>query len=118
MANEDKERFKMSLPVKLNQKELADKGELLANANNRYCEVEAEKKRANESFKEQLDECRQQMNKLANEIENGEENRMVVVTWIEDLDHNQKTLVRQDTGEVVKGPIALTSEERQQQLLS
>lgn len=116
MAN-DKDH-KRSLMVRLSQRELLEQADLQAAAYQRYVQIEEQKKAANEEFKEQLDDQRKTMARHAHIVLTEEEPRMVLCRWIEDLDHNTKTLVRQDTGEVVEGPIAIPTEERQQSLLS
>jgi len=114
MAIESVDRM---LPVKLSPPEIEAKGKALAHAYDSYRDVEARKKSANEAFKEELDGWRREMGVLTRQIETERESRVVHCRWVDDLDHNVRRLIRQDTGEIVDEQ-TIPSEERQQSLLS
>ena len=89
------------LPVRLTTGVLEERGRMLAEKCDRYGKIEAEKKEANAAFKEELDECRQEMSQLARVVSAKHEQRPVMCRWSYDYQRGQKTLIRRDTGEVV-----------------
>ena len=105
------------LRVRLLEPEINDKAQLLAAEYDDYCKVEEEKKSANAEFKERLDDHRKEMGRLKQQIMTRSEPRPVRCKWVNDLDHNEKHLVRSDTGEVIETQ-TIQAEERQQSLLS
>lgn len=113
----DRESEKRMLMCRLSDDELMDRGREQADTYKAYCRVEAEKKDANEDFKDRLDSARKEMARLSTICKSGYESRAVECRWIYDYDHNVKRCVRQDTGEVVE-EMAIPSTERQTQLLS
>lgn len=99
MSTEGEKRM---LFVALTEAELIDRGELLSEACKAYEGIEAEKKSANEDFKESLDELKRERLRLAHIVKTKQEPRLVLVRWIYDYEHAVKRAVRQDTGEVVE----------------
>lgn len=109
---------KRSLPVKLTDEEHIDRGRAQADQYKEYCAVEAKKKADNEVLKERLDAARKEMERLSVICKTGFEPRQVDCRWEFDYASGQKTLIRQDTGEVVEGPVTIPVSERQGNLLS
>jgi hypothetical protein len=113
--NRDSE--KRMLSVKLTNAEHIDRGVEQAETYKAYCRVEAEKKEANEGFKEQLDAGRKELSRLSQICKTGYEQRLIECRWVDDFDHNVRYLIRQDDGQVVDEQ-AIPSSDRQQELLS
>lgn len=90
------------LPVRLTLTELEERGKMLAEECDRYGQIEAEKKAAAAECKERLDDCRQEMTRLAAIVSCKHEQRPVRCQWEYDYAKGVKTLYRRDTGEVVK----------------
>ncbi len=96
------EPFYEELPCALDSQELVLKSKQLAQLLCDQANVELEKKEANATFKEQLDDIDKRMSALALEVRTGREYREVPCTERADYADNRVEIVRMDTGEVVR----------------
>jgi len=103
------------LPVKLTDVEMLERGDQLADLVQRHERVKAEKKRVDAGFNSDLKEIEAEQAGLARAIDTGTEDRLVRCHWVEDLEHNCRRLIRQDTGEEVDVE-ALTPDDLQEDL--
>ncbi len=99
---------KRELPVDLSKAEKLKFGDAMAVAELAIVALQKEMVPLKAEVKEHAEERK----RLAECIDSGTETRDVNCKWIEDLDHNVKRLVRQDTGDTVEEQ-ALTAEERE-----
>ena len=105
------EVVKRELPVELSKAEKLKFGDSMADAELAIVALQKEMQPLKAKVKEHAEERK----RLAECIDSGTEKRDVNCKWIEDLDHNLKRLVRQDTGDTVE-EVSLTAEERQENL--
>ena len=99
-------------PIALTREEKIAYGKQLADLNQSYSEILAERKAANAEFKERLDELEGRIAFMARVLANGEEWRPVDCTWQYDFASNAKMLVRMDSGQTIETK-PITAEERQ-----
>ena len=99
-------------PIALTREEKIAYGKQLADMNENYSEILAERKTANAKFKDRLDELEGRIAFMARVLANGEEWRPVDCTWQYDFASNSKMLVRMDTGQTIETK-PITAEERQ-----
>jgi len=103
------------LPVNFTLAELREISKNLAHECVALEGVEAEKKAANEKFKDRIDGHRNRIKDAAKKINTGQENRLVECGVEKDHAHNLIRFVRLDTMETVEER-AMTKEERQHHL--
>ena len=96
------EPFYEELPCALDSQEMVLKSKQLAQLLCDQSNIELEKKEANASFKEQLDDIDTKMSALALEVRTGREYREVPCTERADYQDNRVEIIRMDTGEVVR----------------
>ena len=100
-----------SLECKLNEKELLERGDRMAEAE---LEIEALKLKRSE-FTRAINTQGSKRAALAHAIDAGIETRLVTCKWIQDFEHNVWRLIRQDTGVEVENR-TMTSGDRQEAL--
>lgn len=105
-----------SLPVKLTQEEVKERGAQHADALIAYEKVEEEKKAAAADYASQLKTLRSNMKRFAEAVKTHEESRAVKCLWQPNFPKKKMELVRQDTGEVVERR-DMAESERQESLL-
>ena len=105
------EVVKRELPVDLSKAEKLKFGDSMAEAELAIVALKKEM----EPLKAEVKDHAEERKRLAECIDSGTEKREVNCKWIEDLDHNVKRLVRQDSGDTVE-EVALTAGERQESL--
>jgi hypothetical protein len=104
------------LPVEFTQDELDEKREQLSSTVLKYDDVEDEKKRIAKGYTEQLQGLRGDMRRLSKDIRRKNENRTVdCVARFHDPTPGMKTIVRLDTGEVVRTE-GMSHDERQENM--
>jgi hypothetical protein len=109
-------RLELTLPVDFTQEELDDRRDRLSSAALRYDAVEEEKKTSNAHFTDQLKALRGEVRSLAKAIRRKKEDRDVpCVARFHDPSPFFKTVIRMDTGEVVRAE-PMTHDERQDNL--
>jgi hypothetical protein len=99
------------LPVKLTEPELLAFGDEMADCEMRIGTLKLKRKELNAKITVQRDERK----RLAKLVDDGTELRKVVCRWVEDVAHQCKRLVRQDTGDVVDTQ-ALTADDLQEDM--
>jgi len=109
-------RIGLQLPCIYNDEELAAKRDELSDTIIAIAEVEDRKSRVAKSFKEELDGLYATSGTLARDIKRRNEERLVdcVVEWNKP-NVGEKTIVRLDTGEMVKIEV-MTDDERQDEI--
>lgn len=90
------------LPCNLNDVDVLDRGQKLANAEHDYGRVDAEKKTANDNFKKSLDAIEGRISELSAAIRDRVETRDVECIIQDDNLRMMKEVVRVDTNEVVE----------------
>lgn len=103
------------LPCKLTTHELLEKGLDLEAALARRDEIEWERKKAADAFKEQLDDQAGKIRELRKCIRTREEERAVTIRITLDYRRGQVIRTREDTGEILSER-AMTATERQQEM--
>lgn len=103
------------LPVDLTPKELHQKGQLTAKGIEELKTIEADKAAATKRFSDSLKDKRSELDKLAHEINTGEEVRPVECWWKQNWRDHSMELYRGDTGDTVYTR-AMTEAERQLEL--
>lgn len=89
------------LPCVLNDQEIKQRGQQLAEMNYKRAQIEDEKKAANSEFKEKIDNLEMQAKTIVQEIRSKSEYRDVPVTEEKDFDVKVCRTIRTDTGEIV-----------------
>ena len=90
------------LPVNLNDRDVLDRGQKLAQAEADYSTIEVEKKDANEGFKKSLEATGSRITDLAAAIRDRVEIQDVEVVIEDDNDRMEHRIIRRDTGETVE----------------
>ena len=103
------------LPVNLNDRDVLDRGQKLAQAEADLTAVELEKKSANEGFKKSLEATGSRIADLAAAIRDRVEIQDVEVVIEDDNDRMEHRVVRRDTGETVE-TYPFTEAEKQKRL--
>lgn len=97
------QKEKVYLPCKLDQDELQERGRSLAAAHTKLKILEQKKKEFNDQIKSQAAGCEADIELLSQQISTGIEHRDVPCFWrMDDPRPGDKTLVREDTFEVVR----------------
>lgn len=100
-ASETKE--KVYLPCKLTEEDLKQRGKQLASSHTSLEVLAQRKKEFNDQIKSQSAGIAAQVALLSQEIQTGIEHKDVVCYWIfDDPQPGDKTLIREDTGEIVR----------------
>lgn len=110
-ATDDRDTVMKDLPVKLTGEDLE---RMAAHQSETEIKIEGLKDERKDLNKE-IGDLEKHRNKLAHCVDSGEEERQVECHWIEDLDHNVRRLIRQDSGDVVDEQ-TMTAAERQEGL--
>jgi hypothetical protein len=109
-------RLTLRLYSEFSQQELDDKRDRISGAMLEYDDVEAEKKESNKEFSEAMKGLRGEMRSLAKAIKRrGEDRDIDCLAKFHDPQIGFKTIVRLDTGEIVKTE-PMTDDERQDNL--
>ncbi len=109
-------RLTLSLRCEFTSEELDSKGQALSATMLRYDEVEEEKKAATATYREQLSDLRGEMRRLSKQIKTkGEDRPVECLAKFHSPNVGEKTIVRLDTGEVVRIE-PMTDDERQENL--
>ena len=103
------------LPVNLNDRDVLDRGQKLAQAEADYRTVEREKKEANEGFKSSLEAVDSRIADLSAAIRDRIEIQDVEVVIEDDSDRMEHCVIRRDTGETVE-KYPFTEQEKQKRL--
>ena len=103
------------LPVFLNERDVLDRGQKLAQAEYDYSAIEADKKSANEDFKKSLEATESRIANLSAAIRERVEIQDVEVVIEDDGDRLEHRIVRRDTGETVE-TYPFTEQEKQKRL--
>ena len=106
-----------NLVVLLTAEEVADRAAKLAQVVGEMERLREEKQEFNASFKERMEPLINQHSELARAVRYRQELRDVPVDEVADFATGQVSVVRQDTGEVVRETRPLTPEERQGRLM-
>ena len=104
------------LLCKLDDQDILIRGQQLANAEKEYADIEAEKKTANQHFKDSMDAIGGRIYTLSAAIRDREEIRDVEVIVQDDNLMLKHRVVRLDTGEIVES-YDFTEKERQGTLI-
>ena len=91
----------MILPVKLQDKEIKERGETLAELLRSIGEKEADKAMAAKEASNEIKKLEAEVGVVADAIRTGQEDREVEIERRPDYDRNVVEIVRVDTGEVV-----------------
>jgi len=105
----------VSLPCPMTPEEHRLKGIALANANQEKARIEAEKKLANEGFKERLSAIDSRIGELRHEVISGCEHRPTEVREVRRYQTHMVDTIRLDTGETIRSR-PMTVSERQEVL--
>lgn len=89
------------LSVKLNDKELRERGEQLAKCDNEIRDVEQDRAAYSSKCNKRIKELKADQTRLCNAVDSGSELRLVDCHWHDDLTKNERFLTRDDTGEEV-----------------
>jgi len=108
-SNGQAQTVQRELPVQLSEGELLKAGDRMADIELEIDGLKDDRKELNRQIKDR----EKDRNDLAKKIDLGTEGRLVDCHWLEDLNQNVKTLVRDDTGEVVD-TVAMTAADRQE----
>jgi hypothetical protein len=100
-----------TLPVVLSNREIQSFGEEQSKALLNVCDLKAQRSELNKEIKP----LETRINALAEIIDTGIEEREVNCAWLFDYVSSHKTLIREDTGEVLEEK-ALTETELQQEM--
>jgi hypothetical protein len=110
-------KLSLQLPCQYSDDELAEKRDRLSDVIIAIGETEFRKTTAAKAFKEELDGLYSESGKLAHQIKDREETRMVdCVCEMNKPQVGEKTTVRLDTGEMLKVEV-MTDEERQEEIV-
>lgn len=108
-------RYTELLPVKLTEKELADRAKKAASYRAQITDFETAKKAAADHWKAKIELAENERDNLLDAIADGVEDREVEVVESFDFRRGEVTVIRADTGEKIKER-AMTSAERQPSL--
>ncbi len=92
---------KRTLPVKLTNEEIQDKGRLVAAKSIELGRLEIEKKASMAVLTEQIKQVKAQVVELSAQIDSGEELRSVMCERTKDTRKGEEIVVRNDTGAVI-----------------
>lgn len=104
--------FTRTLPVRLTERELLDRGESLALERFARNHCDAQRKAAAAGFKEQLEVFEAEIDRLAGIVREKAEPRPVACRNVRDMNRGVIEVVRTDTGEIVESRV-MTEMERQ-----
>lgn len=104
--------FERTLPVRLTQEELIERGWLLGEQRREQRSIEAEKKSANDDFKIRLETCGEESDRLARIVRDKAEPRPVQCYEKRDYKRGVVEVWRTDTGELVDSRV-MSEHERQ-----
>ena len=90
------------LPVFLNDRDVLDRGQKLAQAEHDLTAVELDKKSANDNFKKSLEAVATRIADLSAAIRERVETQDVEVVTEDDNDRMEHRIIRRDTGETVE----------------
>ncbi len=111
-------RLTLSLRCEFTSEELQEKGEELSAIVLRYEEVDEERKTVSQTYREQLSDLRSDRKRLSSLIrKKGEDRPVECIAKFHDPHVGEKTIVRLDTGEIVRIE-PMTDEERQDNLFA
>lgn len=105
-----------TLPVKLTDSQILERGQQLARVHLQLADEEVEKEAINDLHKERVGALEAEASVLARAIRAGQEDREVQVEEQEDLEAREVRTVRLDTGEIVHRQ-AMTPQDLQRPLL-
>lgn len=103
------------LPVFLNDVDVLDRGQKLAQAEHDYATIEREKKKANDGFKHSLEATQSRIADLSAAVTDRIEIQDVEVVIQDDADRMEHVVIRRDTGETVE-TYPFTEAEKQKRL--
>jgi hypothetical protein len=98
----DRVYIKRDLPVTLTETELLQKAREAAKLQQDKVSAEEQAKSAAATYKDKISGAQSNINILSRDISNGYEYRQVDCYWEMDYKKQKKSLIRTDTGEVVK----------------
>jgi len=111
-----KERKTIIVPVKLKQAEIAERARVLGQTLHRQRSHESELTAAKTDFKAKIDQCRDTIDKIAEVLRTGKDQREVRVEVRLDFKADKKRVVRVDTGEIISES-KLPPEDRQTEIV-
>lgn len=112
MTRDRVEEVSRVLPVRLKQHERLDRAVMMSEHMNRRDELEREAKRTADRYKDDVKQMAGTIRDLQIAVKTGYEDRPVDCVWSFNFSVNKKSLIRQDTGDIVEEH-ALTEAERQ-----
>ena len=103
------------LPVNLNDRDVLDRGQKLAQAEHDLSSIELDKKSANDGFKKSIEAVSSRIGELAAAIRDRVEIQDVDVAVEDDSERMEHCVIRRDTGETVER-YPFTEAEKQKRL--